>query len=46
MSLRAFDGREASLNNLVPRMRGGREKSVCLSGYLLITTERLFFPVF
>ena len=46
MSLWPFDGREASLNHLVSGMTGGRGKSVYLSGYLLITTEPLLFPVF
>ena len=39
MSLCPFDGREASLDNLVPGTTGDREKSVCLSGCLLITTD-------
>ena len=46
MSLWPFDGREASLNNFVPETAGGREKLVCFSGYFLITTEGLLFPVF
>ena len=48
-----FDDREAekeeaeySLNNLVPRTTGGRERYVCLSGYFLMTTEGPLFPVF
>ena len=36
-----FHGREASLDNLVPGTTGGRGKYVCLSGYLLMTTEGL-----
>ena len=46
MFLYPFDGREDSLNNLVPGTTRGRGKSVCLSGYLLITTEVLLLPVF
>ena len=45
MSLWTFDGREASLNNLVPGTTWGREKLVCLSGCLLIITEGLLLPV-
>ena len=45
MSLWPFDGRKASQNNLVPVTTGGCENSVCLSGYLLITTEGLLFLV-
>ena len=42
--LRPFNGREASIINLAPEKTGGREKSVCLSGYLL--TEGLLLLVF
>ena len=46
MFLSPFDNREASLNNLIPGTTGSCEKSVCLSGYLLINIEGLLFPVF
>ena len=41
-----FNGREASRNNLAPEMIGSREKFVCLSGCLLMTTEGLLCLVF
>ena len=46
MFLQPFDSREVLLNNLIPETTRDREKSVCQSGYLLITTEGLLLPVF
>ena len=46
MSLWPFDGREASLNNLVPGRTWDREKLVCFSECLLIITEGIFFQYF
>ena len=41
-----FDGREASVNNLVPGTKRCLKKSVYLAGYLLMTTDGLLIPVF
>ena len=41
-----FHVREAPLNNMVHGTTWSREKSVYLSGCLLMTTESLLLPVF
>ena len=45
-SLWSFGGREPSLNNLEPGIKGSSKKSVCVSGCLLMTTEGLLLLVF
>ena len=47
MPLWLLDGREASMNNLVPETKEGSKSLGSRSGYLLIiATEGLFPPVF